>query len=79
VVVVWPRAGRNYRGCGVALLLGELRRLDPVDGGHGDSGRGQERPRGDLERGHGRRGGRQRGHDGGRKRQGVGGVEQQVD
>ena len=35
-VVVWSRAGRNYRGCGVALLLGELRRLDPVDGGHGD-------------------------------------------
>ena len=25
-VVVWPRAGRNYRGCGIALLLGELRR-----------------------------------------------------
>ena len=49
-VVVWARAGRCYCGCGVALLLGELRRLDPVDGGHGDRGRGHERPAGGLER-----------------------------
>ena len=41
---------------GVALLLGELRGLDLVDGRHGDGGGGQEDPRGGLERDHAGRG-----------------------